>query len=296
MAEEKDQQDPTEGQQNPPAYSGEDIPDGELKIPPDVPQEHISQPSMGSDRIEKAPKKVILKRLAYLLVAIIILAAAGIVAWKLVPAKQSGQKPSAAASEQNQNTSEDQADAVALALGNTNLTETYTSDTLRLEFKHPPGWKVAEQANALMIKSPAFDLADRNGSVASTYFKIYIKQGANGTDGKYLGRGYAVAPSEKLTYANPAVGQRKTTFLTDFGLDTSDNFAYFVVQGNFNLEKGDTLGPKFASETEAFLLSGGFASEQEKDNLQTRLITTDSYKQNLAYQTAVEIVKTLQLK
>lgn len=284
------------GQYDEPAYGGEEIPgEDDVNIPENIPQEHLTDMSpVSSSPVEKAKKSTILKRLFYGLLIIAVVAGAGIAAWKLIPAKGEKKKPAQTA--QNQQQSAQNADPVALALGDTHLTQTYNSDTLNLELKYPQGWTASEQDGAVMVKSPSFDLQTNDGSKASSYFKVYIKKGTNDVDGKYLGKGYAVAPSEKLAYSDPAPGQRKSTFLTDFGLDTTDNFAYFVVQGNFELAKGDTLGPKFASEPDSFLVSGGFATDQQKDGLETIELPVDSYKQNLAYQTGVQIIQSLQLK
>jgi hypothetical protein len=284
------------GQYDEPAYSGEDIPgQDEVKIPDGVPQEHLIDSSpISSAPVEKASKSQILKRFLMILLGIAVLIAAGIAAWKLIPSKDEKQTPANTAQNQQQTT--ENADPVNLALGDTHLTKTYTSDALGLEFKYPQGWVVSEQNNSVMVKSPEFNLTAKDGSNAPTFFKVYIKRGATEAEGKYLGNGYAVAPSEKLDYTDPAPGQRKTTFLTDFGLGTADNFAYSVVQGNFELAKGDTLGPKYASEPDSFLVSGGFATQQQKDGLETIELPMDSYKQNLAYKTGIQIIQSLQLK
>ncbi|HEX5797250.1 MAG TPA: hypothetical protein VFX86_02575 [Candidatus Saccharimonadales bacterium] len=265
-----------------------------IKVPKDVPQEHLSSP-MPSSPVEKAPKSEIFKRLFYLLLAIPAIAIVGIAAWKLIPDQKDDQAAPAQTAGQTPGETEP-ADPIALALGNSDLTETYQSEFLLLSMKHPASWKVSEKDNYIIVKSPEFDLQDNSGVESKSYFKIYIKRGTDAGDGKYLGKGYAVAPSEKISYSDPAESQRKETFLTDFGLESPDNFGYFVIQGTFNLKKGDTLGPNFANEPEAFLLAGGFASDQQRGNLETRPAPLDSYKDNLAYVTAVEIIKSVQLR
>lgn len=294
MPEDKDNPQHT-GQYEEPAYSGEDIPSGPMDIPENIPQEHIAGSSpLSSSPVDKAPKPLILKRLFFL---VIFLAATGIIAiavWKLMPSKSNSNTQ--AQNTQTQPQANQAADPIKLALGDTGLNKTYASDNLSLQIKYPESWKVTEQDNSVIIKAPAFDVQDNAGNSALTYFKIYIKMGSTETDSKYLGRGFAVAPSEKLVYSDPPAGQRKNTYLTDFALDKTDNFAYFIVQGNFKLAKGDTLGPKFASEPDSFLLTGGFATEKQKDGLETISMPLDTYKQNLAYQTGVEIIKSLQIQ
>lgn len=282
------------GQYGEPVYTGDDIPAGPVNIPDDIPQEHMAQSSLASSSpVERAPKSQIFKRFFYLVIFLFVVCILAFAAWKFIPSKTNSNQTS----QNGQSSSNTQsADPVKLALGDTGLSKTYSSDNLSLQLKYPESWTVSEQDSSIIIKSPAFDMKDKAGAAASTYFKVYIKKGADETDGKYLGRGFAVAPSEKINYSSPAAGQHTTTFLTDFGLDTNDNFAYFVVQGNFQLSKGDTLGPKYASEPDSYLVTGGFATDKQKDGLETIKLPLDSYKQNLAYQTGVDIVKSLQLQ
>jgi hypothetical protein len=267
-----------------PLHTPPEIPLRPANTPEDTAQEQIPPVHAGH-----APKSVIVRRLIMLLLGIILVGGGVAAAWKLIPSKKDdsqnnqSQQPPAEEPQTNQ------------GIGDTALSETYKSDFLRLEFKYPGSWKVSEENSALTVKSPNFDFQDKTGMQTNGYFKVYIKRGTSDNDGKYLGNGYAVKPSEKFTYSEPATGQRTDTFLTDFGLETPDNFAYFVVQGNFNLKKGDTLGPKFANEPDSFLIAGGFAGGEQKDGLATQLLPLDSYKQDKAYITALEIVKTLQL-
>lgn len=259
-----------------------------INLPKDTIQEQIPpvRPSVSKSHLKK--------RLAILAITLILIAAGAVAAWKFIPEinKKDSDPTKTSQSEANQQESTDQ----QADIGDTTLSETYTSDFLRITLKHPKSWQVSDDNNAVLVKSPNFKLKEKNGTETDSYFKIYIRRGATQNDGTYLGKGYAIAQSEKLTYNDPATGQRKDTLLTNFGIDTPDNFAYFVVQGNFNLKKGDTLGPKFASEVDSFLIAGGFAGAEQKDGLSTKIVAEDSFAENPAYLTAVEIVKTLQLK
>lgn len=269
-------------------HDEQETPINPVNIPRDVIQEQI--PPVHSDR---APKSVIIRRTIFLLIGIILVVAIGLAAWKFIPSKNETPKPA----QSNQNQTQSSASAPAdLGIGDTALSQDYKSDFLRMNFKYPGSWKVSEQNNSVTVKSPTFNLQENNGMQSTGYFKIYIARGASATDGKYLGKGYAVAPSEKITYSEPVAGQRKDTYLTNFGIDTPDNFAYCVVQGNFNLAAGDTLGPKFASEPDSFLITGGFATDGEKDGLATKVVSQDYFATNQAYKAAVEIIKSLQLK
>lgn len=274
-----------------PGYPG--IEDTEAEQPtriPDVP-ERAMQEQIPSPQSARPPKSLIVRRLIMLLLALLLIGGIGVGAWKLIPSKDDASKSSSGQKPDQQ--SQDQS-----AAGSTDnsLSQTYTSDFLRLNFNYPGSWKVTEDNNAITVKSSKVNYMLSDGSETEGYFKIYIKKGASDSDGNYLGKGYAIAPSEKISYSQPAPGQRKETYLTNFGLDTPDNFSYFIMQGNFNLKKGDTLGPKFASEPDSFLVAGGFATDQDKDGLATQILSADSFAQNQVYLTALEIVKSLQLK
>jgi hypothetical protein len=91
------------------------------------------------------------------------------------------------------------------------LTQKYTSTKLNVAFQYPASWKISEANGGLRIESPKFtynaiDAGDINGN-----FRIYIRQGARDIDAKYIGHGVAIKPSDKLTYTQPALGQRTST-------------------------------------------------------------------------------------
>lgn len=267
-----------------PVEENSDAQPNPVVMPKDTVQEQI--PPVRS----KVSKKILIRRLLILLAVLLLLAAAAFAAWKFVLNKKDNAQPA-------QNSSgQPAAEEETLDIGDTELSETYKNDFLRLEFKHPTDWKVTDAENVVLVKSPSFKVKEKSGNETIGYFKIYIKRGANDADGKYLAKGYAIEQSQKITYSSPAAGQRKDTYLTNFGLDTPDNFAYFVVQGNFNLAQGDTLGPKFAQEPDSFLITGGFANDELADGLATKVVAQNYFADNPAYLTAVEIVKTLQLK
>lgn len=249
--------------------------------------QHQPAPQFKTKKSKKIPKKIL-----FVLGLVLFAIAIGFAVWKLVPSKNETSN----STQPEQSTEQTAQSSNSNGLGDASLTEEYKSDFLRISFKHPSSWTVSEVNDAILVKSPDFKYEQNNGMEKDGFFKIYIKKGATDSDGKYLGRGYALASSEKITYSEPATGQRAETFLTDFGLDTPDNFAYFVAQGNFDLKKGDTLGPDFASEMDAYLITGGFSSSDQTESLATNILSVNEYKTNEAYKTAVEIIKTLKLK
>lgn len=229
------------------------------------------------------------KKYFILFLVLILVLGAGFAIWKFFinRSDQPSAQLSPATENQVKTPSEDSASAP---------TQEYTSDSLMIDFKYPTGWKVKESSDSLTVSSPETEVATAEGDSVTAEFKLMIKQGADRSDSEYLGRGFALKKSSPLKYSDPATGQRKKTFITDFGLDSSDNFAYFVVEGNFELEKDETLGPDFAKEADAILVSGGFYTKGSGG--ENKLVATDSetYISNEFYKAAVEIVKTLQLR
>lgn len=191
------------------------------------------------------------------------------------------------------NAQPEQSDSSAQA---SELSETYDSALLRLSFMYPSDWTVNEADRGITVQSPAFTYTTSDGEEVEGGFKIYIRKGARSVDGNYLGKGAAIKESEQIIYTEPVEGQRDKTYLSVFGLDEPNNFAYFIVQGNIKLDKGDTLGPDFAKEPDAYLIFGGYTSEERQDDLATNTLPLDSYEQTAQYQTAVEIIKSLQLR
>lgn len=175
-------------------------------------------------------------------------------------------------------------------------TKPYKNMALGVEFTYPDTWKVSETADSgLRIESPAFSFTSSDEGNVNGLFRIYIRKGARTSDSKYLGRGYAVAPSEKLTYTNPANDQRKETLITQFGFDEPSHFSYFFIAGNFQLAKGDTLGPDYGKEPETFIIAGGFSGEKLTDDMQMYSVATDIPTSSNAYKQAIGILASLKL-
>jgi len=250
--------------------------------------EHLKNPPVDVINPNKDSKSGSKKYLVIFLI-LILLAAGGFAAWKfLVNDKNPPEQQPASAVASTENTSGE--DTLS------EPTQEYTSDRLLIDFKYPTGWKVVEDSGEIAITSPKTEIEDFAGENVEAEFKILIKQGADQSDSEYLGRGFAIKKSTPVKYSDPAAGQRKKSFVTDFGLDSSDNFAFFVLQGNFELEKDETLGPDFAKESDAILISGGFYGKDSEDKTGLTYLDPEAYLANETYLTAVETVKTLQLR
>lgn len=176
-------------------------------------------------------------------------------------------------------------------------TKTFKSDFPRIEFTYPGNWVATadNEQQDVRIESPEFSYTSINGGVIKGNFRIYIRQGARDQDSKYIGRGIAAIPSEKLAYKDPPSGQRPETNLSFFGLDTPDNFAFFLIAGNFSLEKGQSLGPDYGKEAETYIITGGYSSNELSDDLATNTVPVDYFDSTNAYKQAIDILKSLKL-
>lgn len=175
-------------------------------------------------------------------------------------------------------------------------TKSYENGPLGLKFTYPDTWKVTETTDkGIRAESPTFTYTTLDKGDVLGVFRIYIRKGARTADGKVIGRGVAIQPSEKLVYTQPAPDQRKDTLLTLFGLDTKDNFGFFLIAGNFQLNIGDTLGPNYGKEPDAFIVGGGYSSADLTDDMATHTVDISTIPASKAYAQAVEILKSLQL-
>jgi hypothetical protein len=181
-------------------------------------------------------------------------------------------------------------------ISNAPISESYTSTALSVGFKYPKSWKVSETAGGIRIDSPQFSFPAANLGSTKGIFRIYIRQGARTVDGKYIGAGIALKPSEKLIYTQPAVGQRADTLLSFFGNNSPDVFTFFMIAGNFQLKQGDTLGPNYGKEPDSYIVAGGYTTTTAVDDLAMSSVALDYYATTTAYKQALAIIGSLQLQ
>jgi len=257
----------------------------ELSLPGEEPTKPINPQFKSKRSVWQIAKKPLTA-----LAALVLVVAIGFGVYKIL--NKNNSKPSTTQTSEQQATEQ----PASISSEASQLSENYTSNTLRLSFKYPSDWKVNEVDRGIRVESPTFTFTSKDKGEVDGIFRLYIRKGARSVDGKYLGDGYAFAPSTKLKYTDPASGQRDSTWLTDFGIKTTDNFAYFVVEGNYELKIGATLGPSFAKEADAYLIAGGYSKPDLTDDLATVLMPVDGYNQTSQYKTAVTIVQSLQLR
>jgi len=233
------------------------------------------------------------KKILIIIASLLVLAAAGFAIWKFALNKTDEKQPSQNTATPPLSLSQNK---VPEDVPTAALSETYESTALSVGFKYPKSWKVTEANDGVKIVSPTFTYESLDEGALEGIFKIYIRQGARAVDGTYIGRGYAIKPSEKLTYTQPALGQRTDTLLSSFGMDDTENFSYFFVAGNFQLAKGDTLGPDYGKEPDTYIIAGGYSTMTAVDDMAFTPIGLNEYALGNAYKQARQIVASLQLK
>jgi hypothetical protein len=253
----------------------------------------VEQPGYRMQAYPALPPHKKSKKWLRIVLVVILLSALAAAAWKFLPSKKSAPQPA-----QNTQTSNTETQTPTVKdVPDSTVTQKYENGFLGVTLTYPNNWTTTEGINgeSVRLESPQFTYDTTDKGPVTGNFRIYIRKGARTQDSKYIGRGVAIQPSEKLTYSQPVPGQRTDTNLSLFGLDTPDNFAFFMIAGNFQLNKGDTLGPNYGKEAETFIIAGGYSSKDLKDDLQTNSIPPDYIKTSNAYKQAVDILKTLQL-
>lgn len=238
-------------------------------------------------RPSKKPRKSI-KIPLMILGVLIVLAAAGFAGWNIFLNKPKTTTVATAPIPETPKVLSDVPNATA--------TETYNSTALSVSFKHPKTWKISEATGGIRIESPNFTYRSIGAGDIPGNFRVYIRQGSRSIDGAYIGKGIAIKSSQKLTYTQPAPGQRTDTLLSFFGDNAIDNFSFFLIAGNFQLNLGDILGPDYGKEPDTYIVAGGYSSTSAVDDLATIPVSTDYYATTNVYKQAVAIIASLQLK
>jgi hypothetical protein len=266
--------------------------DSDLKQPLELPgeEEAPKQPHYSVAKPRRSLKKPLI-----ILVVVLVIAAIGYGGYKLffgsnTTPPQTNQAP-------QQNTSQQATNKLTTGdVPKSTDTKEYKSETLGFTLTYPTTWTVSTTTdNGVRVTSPDFKFRTVEGKAVSGNFRLYIRTQARESDSKYIGRGVAIIPSEKLTYTKPTSTQRKDTLVSSFGLDTTNNFAFLLVAGNFQLAKGDSLGPNYGKEAGTFIIGGGYSGKELTDDLATYRVPTDWYNTTNAYNQALDIIKSLQL-
>ena len=113
-------------------------------------------------------KKPLVKKLAVILAIVLLLGASAFAVWKFVIDKKDEVKSTENNQSQSQASEQSAGDE---QLQPEELTESFKSDFLRLEFKHPESWKVTETDNVILVKSPSLNLKIKAAMNQSTISK-----------------------------------------------------------------------------------------------------------------------------
>ena len=227
------------------------------------------------------------RKLVVTIIIIIILATGAALYFFLLRTKPSSDTPAKS----------DQSSATTNAATEKQATDykKHTGDFPRMELTYPSTWILVEKDNGVTVSSPDFTYTTTDKGEVKGNFSVYIRQGAREQEGKYIGRGMAVQPTEKLVYKEPSSTQRSDTNLTLFGLDSADYFSFFLVSGDYELKKGETLGPTYGREAETYIIAGGFGSTKQTDPLDYNDLEVKEATSNEAYKQGIDIIKSLKV-
>lgn len=231
------------------------------------------------------------KKWLFIVLGLLFAGSSGFALWKYVLTK-----PAAPAAQTTTPPTPTPSPVAANDIPDSTETEIYDNGPLGVTLTYPVSWKVTETENkGVRIESPDFRITTADDLATTGNFRIYIRKGARTQDSTYIGRGVALKDSEKLTYTNPALGQRIDTLLSSFGLDEPTAFNYFFVAGNFQLKKGDTLGPNYGKEPSTFIIAGGYSSAELTDDMAFYSVDPSVTATSNAYRQAVTIIESLEL-
>jgi hypothetical protein len=247
-------------------------------------------PVLEDENLPKPPKlKKPRKGLMITVVVVLALALAGAAGWFFLLRNSSEPvQQDQAQTTENEDTTNDVPD--------TQNTETFTSDVYRIVFKYPKTWTVTEDDDeSLLIQSQDFAYKTATGESKRGNFRVSIRKGATTADSDIIAKGVAIEPSQKLTYTSPTAAQRTETNLSNFGIGENNNFAFLLITSNFDLKTGDTLGPGFGKETDAFLIGGGYSESSLKPGMATNQVPVTGFNTTNAYKQALAIIQSLQI-
>jgi flagellar basal body-associated protein FliL len=269
-------------------------PNQEPHVPQDDLQTALQQPVVLTDERElypggKKPRRSKAKTIVLIVLALVVLGGGGFAGWWFVLKP----KPAAPVSQTPQTTTPTPTTEDTSAPKDV---KSYRSLTPRLQVDYPANWpEPTERDNGLTIVSPDLTYETTDKGTVPGNFRIYIRQAAREKDGKYIGGGVVVQPSEKLVYAKPGPGQRKDTNLTNFGAVTSDHFTFFMVTGDYNLKKDEQLGASYGREAETFIITGGWSPKVPTDDLAYSNVPLKNFQTQTAYKQAMAVLKSIQI-
>lgn len=249
----------------------------------------LPSPALEDEALPKPPKlKKSPKGIIIVLVVIGVLAAAGVIGWLLFnnPDPETTPTPS----QQKQSTTSDN------DVPEASNSESFTSSPYRITFQYPKTWTVTENNdNSLLIQSEDFNYKTVSGQSKNGNFRVYVRKGASQADSDVIAKGVAMQNSQKLTYTKPTPAQRTETNLSLFGKDDVNNFAFLLITGNYDLKKGDTLGPNFGKEIDTIIIGGGYAEPGLEPGMATNPVPPTGFDQTNAYKQAIAIIQSMEI-
>ncbi len=212
----------------PPAQPPPKKPDDEFEAAGQSTSQYINS----LEPVKRQQKKRRTRRIIFLIVPLVIALAVGAYFLIAKPKKTAAPQPTAT----------DTMDHMAMEAVDTQLSEHYVSQSLRLTVDYPKSWtKNDETSGQLTLQSPTAMLTDTTGEKKDGKVTITIV-GAGKPVPNFTGTtATATAVSKKIAYTQPAATQRKETYLSFLGFGTSKGVDAAYITGDYGYQKGQDV-------------------------------------------------------
>lgn len=250
---------------------------------PDAPAPR--QPEFGQPKPSHSKRWLLISGIV---VAVLLLAGVGY--WFLL--RDSEPAPQPQANTQEQDEEEEQLGNAPQANA---TTQTFKSESLKLEFSYRSDWTLKESADdsEIILTSPQTSYVTKDGESKDGVFTLKLRNGAiPEAQQATVQAAYAVKDSEVIAYDAPTKEQRHYTNLSFAGPDAS-TFGMVIVSGSVAYKAGQPLGSQINLFGNAYLFAGGYGTDPE-DSLTFESVSATSFD-STAYQQAVAIIKSLKL-
>lgn len=170
----------------------------------------------------------------------------------------------------------------------TQLSEHYVSQDLKLTVDYPSDWQKDDSGSQqLKLESPITKLDGTDAKIVITLFA-----GSTTPPGFTGNSGQAVADSEKIAYTSPTQNQRKETYLSFVDFGSGSNIDAIYITGDNGYQKDQTV-PKTDVVTISPIVSITFLKCEGTDCREPYSISHELWQSNQMLSVAKSIIQSL---